>query len=54
LAARIMPRRRVAPAARTVTLLTRAEQPAFLKINTPDPNVVILWQLNDNEKAETP
>jgi anti-sigma factor RsiW len=54
LAARIMPRRRVAPAARTVTLLTRAEQPAFLKINTSDPNIVILWQLNDNEKAETP
>jgi anti-sigma factor RsiW len=53
-AVRIKPRRHVAPATRTVTLLTTAEQPAFLKINTPDPNVVILWQLNDNEKAETP
>ena len=53
-AVRIMPRRRVAPAARTVTLLTRAQQPAFLKINTPDPNIVILWQLNENEKAENP
>src|SRR6476660_7251469 len=36
LAARVMQRRRVAPAVRTVILLTRAEQPAFLKINTPD------------------
>lgn len=45
--------RRAAP---TVTLLTRAEQPDLLKINTSDPNVVILWQLNDNQKqkAETP
>jgi hypothetical protein len=47
-------RRRVVRRAPAVTLLTRAEQPAWLKINTSDPNVVILWQLNNNEKAETP
>jgi hypothetical protein len=46
--------RRIVPGARTMTLLTRAEQPAWLKINTSDPDVVILWQLNENEKAETP
>jgi hypothetical protein len=49
-------RRHVVRRAPTMTLLTRAEQPAWLKINTSDPNVVILWQLNEkeNEKAETP
>lgn len=47
-------RRRIVRRAPRMTLLTRAEQPAWLKINTSDPNVVILWQLNDNEKAETP
>jgi anti-sigma factor RsiW len=48
------PHRRVVRRAPTMTLLTRAERPALLKINTSDPNIVILWQLNDNEKAETP
>jgi Putative zinc-finger len=47
-------RRRAVRRAPTMTLLTQAGQPAWLKINTSDPNVVILWQLNDNEKAETP
>lgn len=47
-------RKRLAPGARAVTLLTRTEQPAWLKIKTSDPDVVVLWQLNENEKAETP
>jgi anti-sigma factor RsiW len=46
--------RRVVPGARSVTLLTRAERPDLLKINTSDPNIVILWQLNENERADTP
>lgn len=48
------PRKRTVPAARTMTLLTRADRPAWLKISTSDPNVVILWQLNENGKVETP
>jgi anti-sigma factor RsiW len=48
--------RRIVRRAPRMTLLTRAERPALLKINTSDPNIVILWQLNEkeNEKAETP
>jgi hypothetical protein len=47
---------RIVRRAPRMTLLTRAERPALLKINTSDPNIVILWQLNEkeNEKAETP
>jgi RNA polymerase sigma factor (sigma-70 family) len=48
------PCKRTVPAARTMTLLTRADRPAWLKISTSDPNVVILWQLNENGKVETP
>lgn len=48
------PHRRIVGRAPTMTLLTRTERPALLKINTSDPNIVILWQLNDSEKAETP
>jgi hypothetical protein len=50
----VRPKRALMPGARAVTLLTRAERPDLLKINTSDPNVVILWQLNENERADTP
>lgn len=48
------PRTRIAPGARKLTLLAKAGHPAWLKMDTADPNVVILWQLNEDEKAETP
>ncbi len=32
------------PGIQTVALLTRPDEPSFIKITTSDPNVVILWQ----------
>jgi hypothetical protein len=48
-----VPPKPIVPGVRRVTLLTRADRPAWLKIDTADPNVVIIWQLNENEKVET-
>jgi anti-sigma factor RsiW len=48
------PRKRVEPEMRAATLVTEAGEPACLKMNTSDPNVVILWQLQENEKVATP
>jgi len=48
------PRKRIEPGMRAATLVTEAGQPAILKMKTSDPNVVILWQLQENEKLETP
>ena len=48
------PRKRIEPGMREATLITKAGQPDYLKMNTSDPNVVILWQLEENEKVATP
>ena len=48
------PRKRIEPGMRAATLITKAGQPDYLKMNTSDPNVVILWQLQENEKVATP
>ncbi len=32
---------------RAVALLERADEPAFIKMTTPDPNVLILWQTTE-------
>ncbi|HEY6990212.1 MAG TPA: zf-HC2 domain-containing protein [Bryobacteraceae bacterium] len=48
------PRKRIAPGMRAATLITKAGQPNYLKMNTSDPNVVILWQVQENEKVATP
>jgi len=48
-----VPRQRIEPGMRA-TLITRAGQPDYLKMNTSDPNVVILWQVQENEKVATP
>jgi len=37
-------RTRQRPGIRTVALLTRPDEPSFLRMTTSDPNVVILWQ----------
>lgn len=47
-------RRQIPPRTPTVTLLTKADQPAWLKMETSDPNVVILWQLDENKKGDQP
>jgi len=48
------PRKQIEPGMRAATLITKAGQPDYLKMNTSDPNVVILWQLQENEKVATP
>ncbi len=48
------PRKRIEPGMRAATLITKAGQPAYLKMNTSDPDVVILWQLQENEEVATP
>lgn len=48
------PRKRIEPGMRAATLITKAGQPDYLKMNTSDPNVVILWQVQENEKVATP
>jgi len=48
------PRKRREPGVRAARLFTEAGRPAILKMNTSDPNVVILWQLQENEKVATP
>ncbi|HEY3455711.1 MAG TPA: hypothetical protein VGK64_13985 [Bryobacteraceae bacterium] len=48
------PRKRIEPGMCAATLITKAGQPAYLKMSTSDPNVVILWQLEENEKVATP
>jgi anti-sigma factor RsiW len=47
-------RKHIEAGMRAATLLTEAGQPAILKMNTSDPNVVILWQLQEAEKVATP
>jgi anti-sigma factor RsiW len=46
--------KRIEPGIRTATLVTETGEPAYLKMKTSDPNVVILWQLQENEKVATP
>ena len=48
------PRKYVTPGMREATLITKAGEPDYLKMNTSDPNVVILWQVQENEKVATP
>jgi anti-sigma factor RsiW len=48
------PRKHIEAGMRAATLLTEAGQPAILKMNTSDPNVVILWQLQETEKKSHP
>jgi len=44
-----LPKKAVRPTAglRTVALLQRADESPFIKMTTPDPNVVILWQASE-------
>ncbi|HEY7306965.1 MAG TPA: hypothetical protein VH601_22755 [Bryobacteraceae bacterium] len=37
---------------RSVDLIARADQPVMIKMTTPDPNVVILWQSNEKVNNE--
>jgi anti-sigma factor RsiW len=46
------PHKHIEPGMRAARLLTQAGEPAILKMNTSDPNVVILWQLQEKEKQE--
>ncbi len=47
----VRPHRRV-PGLRTVTLLAENNGPPILKMTTSDPDVVILWQLNERTRHQ--